>query len=194
MKHLTFKQEQERIISAIKQEQERIISAIKKEIKITSEQEKEWLKGFAYFSLKNDADVTEPKVLTLYLTHLTNYLKKHLKKIRENPIPSTRVSLAGYTKMEVIQEEIGADPKGRFTSDWFASNPIGNQKIHEIVNKAHTYEEALALCELEEMDTIIREKVLRYFEPQPQVLLTDYQFFKGVKSGKFKIKEREEGY
>jgi hypothetical protein len=57
----------------------------------------------------------------------------------------------------------------QFTPDWSASNPIDNWKIHEIVNKSHTYEEALAACEgagLEEVDTIIREKLITYFKPE----------------------------
>jgi len=50
-----------------------------------------------------------------------------------------------------------------------ASNPIDNWKIHEIVNKSHNAEEALWLCDgagLEEVDTIIRERITAYFEPE----------------------------
>ena len=57
----------------------------------------------------------------------------------------------------------------QFTPDWNASNPIDNWKIHEIVNKSHNYEEALMLCEgagLEEVDTIIRERLITYFKPE----------------------------
>jgi len=57
----------------------------------------------------------------------------------------------------------------KFTPDWGGATPLDNWKIHEIVNKCRNAEEALSLCDgadLEEVDTIIRERITAYFEPE----------------------------
>ena len=56
----------------------------------------------------------------------------------------------------------------KFTPEWGGATELDNWKIHEIVNKSHTYEEAYWLCdaELEEFDTIIKDKLTSYFKPE----------------------------
>ena len=68
--------------------------------------------------------------------------------------------------------------KCKFTPDWGGSTPLENWKIHEIINKCRVYDDAYTLCEsasqsgeLEEFDTIIREKLWEYYKPKYSVLL-----------------------
>ena len=58
----------------------------------------------------------------------------------------------------------------KFTPDWGGATPLDNWKIHEIVNKSNSYEEASDLCEdqLEEFDTIITDNLITYFQPVMQ--------------------------
>jgi hypothetical protein len=59
-----------------------------------------------------------------------------------------------------------------YAPDWCGATKLDNWKINEIVNKSRTYDEASNQCEyllmvgqLEEFDTIIREKLQDYFNP-----------------------------
>ena len=58
-----------------------------------------------------------------------------------------------------------------FAPDWCGATKLDNWKINEVVNKSKSYEEAHNECEglfmlgeLEDFDTIIREKLLDYFD------------------------------
>jgi len=57
----------------------------------------------------------------------------------------------------------------KFSPDWGGATKLDNWKINEIVNKSHNYDEALAACDgadLEEVDTIVRDKLTEYFNPE----------------------------
>ena len=57
-----------------------------------------------------------------------------------------------------------------YSPDWCGATKLDNWKINEIVNKSSTYEQAHNKCEdlfmsgeLDDFDTIIREKLFDYF-------------------------------
>jgi len=55
-----------------------------------------------------------------------------------------------------------------FTPNWGGYSDVHNWKIHEIVNKSHSYEEAYSSCNgsTGEVDSIINDKLLSYFKPE----------------------------
>jgi len=58
-----------------------------------------------------------------------------------------------------------------YAPDWCGATKLDNWKINEVVNKSRTYDEAYNECDylfqrgqLEDFDTIIREKLFSYFD------------------------------
>ena len=56
----------------------------------------------------------------------------------------------------------------KFAPSWGGHTDLQNWKIHEIVNKSHSYEEAYSACDAStfEVDSIINDNLLSYFKPE----------------------------